>query len=123
MTIAFVGHSVIPYGDKVKELVKEQLRSSIVKAESVTCYLGGYGDFDSICACKELKGKNINFKVVYVTPYITFSEQAKIKEMQKLGLCDASIYPPIENTPPKFAISKKQMDDDNCKPDHCICNP
>jgi len=27
--------------------------------------------------------------------------------MQRCGLCDTSIYPPIENVPPKFAISKR----------------
>ena len=35
------------------------------------------------------------------------AEQAKIKEMQTSRLYDASIYPPIENTPPRFAISKR----------------
>jgi len=27
--------------------------------------------------------------------------------MQRCGLCDTSIYPHIENVPPKFAISKR----------------
>lgn len=35
------------------------------------------------------------------------SEQKKINEMQRNGMVDASIYPPIENTPPKFAILKR----------------
>lgn len=42
-----------------------------------------------------------------MSPYISLSEQEKIKEMQNSGLCDTSIYPPIENTPPKFAIIKR----------------
>ena len=31
----------------------------------------------------------------------------KIKEMMNYDLCDTSIYPPIENVPPRFAISKR----------------
>ena len=48
-----------------------------------------------------------NIQLIYVTPYLTLTEQTKIKQMQAYGLCDASIYPPIENTPPRFAISKR----------------
>lgn len=109
MTIAFVGHSFVTSSNRVKEMVKEQIRNNIIEPESVICYLGGYGDFDDICAsaCRELKREYANIEAVYVTPYISLSEQAKIKEMQRCGLCDTSIYPPIENVPPKFAISKR----------------
>ena len=109
MTITFAGHSVICSSAKVKEIVKEQIRNNIIDVGDVTCYLGGYGDFDEICACacRELKGEYVGIEVVYVTPYLRLSEQAKIKEMQRCGLCDTSIYPPIENTPSKFAILKR----------------
>ena len=46
-------------------------------------------------------------ELVYVTPYISLSEQAKIQEMQSCGLYDSSIYPPIENVPIKYAILKR----------------
>ena len=90
-------------------MVKEQIRNNIIDVKPVTCYLGGYGDFDEICAraCRELKQEYDDIEVVYVTPYISLSEQAKIKEMQSYGLCDTSIYPPIENVPLRFAISKR----------------
>lgn len=109
MVIAFSGHSFVCSYDKVKKIVKEQIRNNIIDAKFVTCYLGGYGDFDEICAhaCKELKQERKDIEIVYVTPYISLSAQAKIKEMQRLGLCDTSIYPPIENVPPRFAISKR----------------
>ena len=45
--------------------------------------------------------------MVYVTPYISLPEQAKIKEMQRSDMYDTSIYPPIENIPPRFAISSR----------------
>lgn len=109
MIIAFAGHSDVSSGDRVKEVVKEQIRNSITGFEFVTCYLGGYGDFDNICAraCRELKKENANIELVYVTPYIHTSAQEKIKEMQSRALCDTSVYPPIENVPPKFAILKR----------------
>lgn len=109
MTITFAGHSLITSIDCIKKMVKEQIRNIIVDSEMVVCYLGGYGDFDNICAlaCKELKREYSGIEVVYIAPYISLSEQAKIKEMQSWGLCDSSIYPPIENVPPRFAISKR----------------
>ena len=108
MTIAFVGHSRIFSQEAVKEKVKEQVQRCASEA-SVTCYLGGYGDFDMLCAraCKELKAERGGVELVYVTPYLTPSVQAKIKEMQRSGLCDTSVYPPIENVPPRFAIAKR----------------
>ena len=109
MIIAFAGHSFIPLSNDVKEIVKEQIRNNIINIGRITFYIGGYGDFDQICAgvCRELKEEYSNIEIVYVTPYINLTEQEKIKKMQKYGLCDTSIYPPIENTPPKFAISKR----------------
>lgn len=109
MIIGFAGHSLVPSTEKVREAVKEQILKNITESRQVTFYLGGYGDFDEICAgvCRSLKREHSGMELVYVTPYITSSEQEKIKYMQKLGLYDASIYPPIENTPLRFAISKR----------------
>ncbi len=109
MTITFAGHSFISSSVKIKEIVKEQIRNNIIDVKFVTFYLGGYGDFDKICAiaCKELKEEYSDIEIVYVTPYISLSEQAKVREMQSYGLCDTSIYPPIENSPPKLAILKR----------------
>lgn len=109
MKIAFSGHSVVSFSNKVKEMVKEHIRNNITEFESVICYLGGYGDFDKICACacRELKEEYAGIELVYVTPYIRLSEQVKIKEMQSSGFCDTSIYPTIENVPPRFAIARR----------------
>ena len=109
MKISFAGHSFVPYSNDAKEIVKEHLRNNIIDDERVTCYLGGYGGFDEICAraCRELKQEYSCIELVYVAPYMSLSEQEKIKEMQRYGLCDTSIYPPIEKTPPRFAILKR----------------
>ncbi len=110
MKITFVGHSLISSGNKVKEIVKELIRNHMIGEQFVTCYLGGYGAFDEICAraCRELKEECDRIEVVYVAPYMSLSEQEKIKEMQNCGLCDTSIYPPIEDVPPRFAKRKKK---------------
>ena len=109
MIISFSGHSLIFFEDDVKEIVKEQIRSVLVDNEDVTCYLGGYGDFDRICAnaCKELKKEYTAMKLIYITPYMSLAEQNKIKEMQSYGFIDSSIYPSLENVPPKYAILKR----------------
>ena len=109
MKISFAGHSFVSSKSRVEEIVKEQMRKSVAANEHVVCYLGGYGDFDDICArvCRELKKEYAGIELVYVTPYMSISEQEKIKEMQSRGLYDTSLYPPIETTPPRYAISKR----------------
>ena len=109
MVVSFVGHSIVHSHDELKNLVKEQMRKSVSKEKSVTCLLGGRGEFDMICAaaCRELKQEICGIKLVYVSPYLTLAEQARIKEMQQSDLYDESIYPSIEQTPPRFAISKR----------------
>ncbi len=109
MIISFAAHSNISSSNIIKELVKEQIRKTTVYSNLITCYLGGYGGFDEICAaaCREVKREGLEIELVYVTPYISSSEQDKIKRFQKSGLYDTSIYPPIESTPPKFAILKR----------------
>lgn len=105
MKISFAGHSMISINSGVKEIVKEQIRVNIKNEETITCYLGGYGEFDAICAsaCKELREEYNNIEIIYVTPYMNFSAQ----EIQCCDLYDAIIYPPIENVPLRFAISKR----------------
>ena len=109
MVIAFVGHSKLINETNIKDAVKREIANNISTIEPVLCYLGGYGDFDYISAvsCKELKETYSNIEAVYVTPYLDLNSQAKIKEMQKEGLCDSSIYPLSEKTLPRFAISKR----------------
>lgn len=109
MNITFIGHSFISRHETVKRAVKELVKSSACDSELIVCYLGGYGEFDEICAdaCRELKQEIDTIKLVYVTPYLNLSEQAKIKDMNKSFLYDEIFYPPIESTPPRFAISKR----------------
>ena len=110
MIITFIGHSFVTSIEDVKKRVKEQVEKHMNScSESMTCYLGGYGEFDELCAmaCRDLKRKGLNIHLVYVTPYISLPVQKKIRDLQQNGLYDEVFYPPIENTPIKFAISKR----------------
>lgn len=72
MIITFSGHSFISSKSKIKEVVNEIVLSNISNQESVVCYLGGYGDFDEICAtaCREIKKEHPKLQLIYVTPYL-----------------------------------------------------
>ena len=109
MIIAFIGHSEIIEQQSVCNAVCEELKSACERADTVVCYVGAQGDFDEISlrACKRLKREKTGVEVVYVTPYITPTEQGRIREMQERKMIDSSVYPPLEGVPPRFAISKR----------------
>ena len=65
--------------------------------------------FDAIAlrACREIKKQGIRCEIVYVTPYLDLSRQKELSELVKFGYYDATVYPPIENVPPRYAILKR----------------
>ena len=109
MTVAFFGHSTVTNFTDTKDLLYKAVKNVITDEEKVTFYLGGYGDFDNIAARagRELKSERKGIEVVFVTPYLTPSQQKKIREMEDSRLYDSSIYPPLENVPPRLAIIKR----------------
>ena len=68
--------------------------------------MGGYGDFDSLClrVLKELKSAFPNIELLFITPYLD-NNYSKL-ETAKLYY-DGIIYPPLENVPRRFCISKR----------------
>ena len=109
MTVTFFGQSTVTDFTDIKELLYQTVKNLIADEDKVTFYLGGYGDFDNIAArvCRELKSEHKQIEVVLVTPYLTPSQQKKIREMEDRRLYDASVYPPLENVPPRLAIIKR----------------
>ena len=109
MKITFVGHAFVFSSDEIKERVKNAIKNNVIGVESVECYIGGYGDFDDLCAeaCRELRRDGYDLSIIYVTPYLVSSEQTKIRRMQEEKLFDYSIYPPIESVPMRLAIIKR----------------
>ena len=106
MIITFCGHSNYLFGNVVKEELKNILINETRKNPTCKFYLGGYGDFDGLClrTLREIKKDFPDIELIFITPYLD-------KSYSKLELAkyyyDDVIFPPIENTPRKFAISKR----------------
>lgn len=105
MKISFFGHKnsfdLELYYDNIKNLLLNLIKTQPV----VELYFGGYGNFDSLCLCiaRKLKLEYPEIKIYYVTPYL---HQSHLDNINK-DLYDDIIFPPIENTPFKFAIIKR----------------
>jgi uncharacterized phage-like protein YoqJ len=106
MIITFCGHSNCLFSDEEKEKLKQLLIEKIIKNPTCKFYLGGYGDFDSLClrTLRELKTDFPDIELLFITPYLD-------KNYSKLELAkyyyEDVIFPPIENVPRKFAILKR----------------
>ena len=106
MTITFCGHSNFSFDSTVKEKLKELLLQEIRKNPACKFYLGGYGDFDALCLniLKEIKADFPAIELLFITPYLD-DNYSKL-ETAKLYY-DGIIYPPLENVPRQFCISKR----------------
>lgn len=109
MIITFVGHSTLVNHNEIEDKLKLALKDYLTKKERTYFYCGGYGAFDELCAsvCRQLKKEYPNTEIVYVTPYISLSHQEKMNYLIHSKLYDSTIYPPIENVPPKYAILRR----------------
>ena len=106
MIITFCGHSNCLFSDEEKEKLKQLLIKEIRKNPTCKFYLGGYGDFDSLClrTLRELKTDFPDIELLFITPYLD-SNYSKL-QLAKYYYDDI-IFPPIENVPRKFAILKR----------------
>ena len=106
MIITFCGHSNCLFNDEEKEKLKQLLIKEIRKNPTCKFYLGGYGDFDSLClrTLQELKTVFPNIELLFITPYLD-SNYSKL-ELAKYYYDDV-IFPPLESVPRKFAILKR----------------
>ena len=109
MIITFVGHSSLGNCEELREILKRTIAKSIKLDKKTLFYCGGYGDFDRLSAevCCSIKETNPNCETIFITPYITESQQEKAKYLINIGLYDSIIYPPLENVPLRFAIIKR----------------
>ena len=109
MIITFIGHSSLYDDMNLSEKIKYVILANTNTQEKLLFYCGGYGDFDNICVkvCRFLRDEKVNCEVIYITPYITEAQQKKLKFLIEEKLYDSTIYPPLENVPPRFAISKR----------------
>jgi len=100
MRVTFCGHGNYRY-DKETEIALYNILERLINQGYYEFLIGGYGDFDCLVAkvVKKLKGKYPDIKSTLVTPYIN-------REINK-DLYDYTIYPPLENVPLRYAISKR----------------
>lgn len=100
MIVTFCGHREVREPEKVRNWLYVTVEGLIL--EGADCfYLGGYGRFDAMAAniVRELKGKYPHIRSVLTLPYLD-------REYDLSGY-DESIYPPLENVPRRYAISKR----------------
>ena len=109
MIISFVGHGSMNISDELSNKIRNTILLILTCNSAITFYCGGYGAFDLHCAsiCRSLKELFSDSSIVFVTPYITSSQQRRMKRLIDEKLYDSIIFPPIENTPPRFAIIKR----------------
>ena len=72
MIITFCGHSNCLFSDEEKEKLKQFLIKEIRKNSTCKFYLGGYGDFNSLClrTLRELKTDFPDIELLFITPYL-----------------------------------------------------
>ena len=110
MVVTFIGHSRIYEYDKLKLQVSAILtRLANASGGELLCYCGGYGQFDDLClsACEKLKETFPKMKTIFVTPYITEYYQKRMKLFLEYNMYDEFLYPPLEDVPLRFAITKR----------------
>ena len=100
--VTFCGHRSLAGVNTahLKELLCVEIQN-LISCGAIEFLLGGYGEFDIMCAetVREFKDKYPYIKSVLVIPYI---EKGYNEE-----LYDCSEYPPIENISKRYAISKR----------------
>ena len=88
MKVTFCGHRDVINREAVEEWLRSVCVDLIINGAD-EFYLGGYGNFDHMCAAviRELKRANPHIRLVLVLPYLNSS-------MLTVGY-DETVYPPL----------------------------
>lgn len=102
MTVTFCGHSQTSDQDKIASWL-DMILPALIEGGATTFYLGGYGDFDRLAAAAVRRQKNIypHIESILVLPYLSRKFDA--------AAYDGTTYPPLEKTPPRYAIVKRNQ--------------
>ncbi len=98
MIVTFCGHSEINNQAAVRQWLMETVESLIQQGADMFL-IGGYGSFDRMASSVvwKLREQYPQVQSVLVRPYLN-------REMDE-SQCDWTVYPRLENVPPKYAIS------------------
>lgn len=102
MIITFCGHREVNDEKAVESWLREVIKQLLQNGEAIF-YLGGYGTFDCMAAriIQEYKQYAAGTESIFVLPYLNVKTD--------LSLYDNTIYPPLENTPSRFAVLKRNQ--------------
>lgn len=100
MIVTFCGHAEIAQTDDVRNWLIRTVESLILDGADIF-YLGGYEAFDGLAAAvlRELKKTYRHIQIVLVLAYLN-------RNVNAAGY-DSTLYPELEEVPPRFAISKR----------------
>jgi len=100
MTVTFCGHGDTVDTPELRAWLKKTIREQ-VESGATLFLLGGYGSFDGIAASVvwELKKDYPEIESILVLPYLDRNVDA--------SKYDGTTYPPLENVPRRYAISKR----------------
>ena len=101
MTVTFCGHrDTIDTDGNIRAWLTDTVECLIQRGADLF-YLGGYGNFDCMAASVvgDLKTEYPKIQSVLVLPYLD-------RKLDDTGY-DGTTYPPLENVPRRFAISKR----------------
>lgn len=105
---SFFGHRDFSIDEDMKTRIKSEIKWAIHECDITDFLLGGYGKFDYACTAilREIKTEfpyvRSHLVIAYLDKKLTDYDKIYIKEN-----FDSVVYPPIENTPKKFAILKR----------------
>lgn len=102
MRVTFCGHGEISKTNELK-LWLSSICEELIKNGAQTFYLGNYGDFDKLALqiLHKLKTKYQHIEIILVIPYLN-------SNLDSSGY-DETVYPPLENVPPRYAIIKRNQ--------------
>ena len=100
MIVTFCGHAQISQSEKIEKWLYA-VTQKLIEQGATTFYLGGYGAFDSLAASvlREQKKQYPQIELVLVLAYLNTGRNTS-------GY-DSTVYPPLETTPRRFAISHR----------------
>lgn len=105
ITIVFFGHARANFTEEEKTILRNMLKSEIIKKPTCKFYLGGYGNFDNLCftTLREFKKEFHTIELLLITPYPYIKPDVNNEYSQY----DGTLFPPIESVPKRFAILKR----------------
>lgn len=102
MIVTFCGHRTVIKGKEVEQWLDGVTDELIARGENVF-YLGGYGEFDRLCSTVLMRKRKFHpqIELQLILPYLNHN--------LNIDGYDATIYPELERTPPRFAIIKRNQ--------------